>query len=338
MSDLPIENAMSTPATSAPSTIASGTSAVDATDFLSRGVQAIKKLAAGNFDGLVELGDVSIVPAIKALFLLGIFYFAAKYLSRVVAAPIYRRLDQTLGRFVEKLVYRGMIGCGVLFVLRYFGFQSTSFAAVIAAMGFAIGLAFQGTLANFASGILLMVFRPFKVGDLVVAGGVTAKVYEIDLFTTVVDTPDNRRLIIPNSAIAGQTIENVTYHPLRRIEVPVGLSYSADMDASRAALWQAIEAISNDIVANEDRKSQVLLVGFGTSTVDWVVRVWAPTPDFHPTRDKLVYSIKRNLDRSKIPIAFPQLDVHVHSLPPQPHLPHAHDRLAPRRNVGIPAD
>ncbi len=285
--------------------------ATSSSNSLDSGWRALQRIFDGDLTGLADLGELSVVPATKAIGILLAFYFAAKFVSRLVSTPIYRRVDETLGRFVEKLVYRGMIGTGFVFVLNYFGFHSTSLAAILAATGFAIGLAFQGTLSNFASGILLMVFRPFKVGDLVVTGGITAKVYEIDLFTTIVDTPDNRRLIIPNSSIASSTIENVTYHPFRRIEVPVGISYSADMDATRATFWKAVESIADCIVQDADRESQVLLVGFGNSTVDWLVRVWAPTKEFPLTRDRLVYSIKKQLDEQGISIAFPQLDIHL---------------------------
>jgi small conductance mechanosensitive channel len=273
--------------------------------------QAVKQATEGNFEGLIEIGIHVLTPALSALVIMAGFYFIAKYVSKLVSSPIHRRVDQTLGCFVEKLVYRGMIACGFIYVLHYFGVRSTSFAAVIAAAGFAIGLAFQGTLSNFASGILLMVFRPFKVGDMVVANGIAAKVFEIDLFTTAVDTPDNRRLIIPNSAIAGHTIENITYHPNRRIEVPVGVAYAADMDQTRSALQQSIASIAASVIENADQKSQVILVGLGASSVDWIVRVWAKTSDFSDVRDKLVYSIKTELDNAEIPIAFPQLDVHI---------------------------
>lgn len=282
---------------------------------LAQAWDALEKIWNGRVEGLTELGMISLLPAIVVLAILLGFYLAAKYTTRFVAKIVRGRIDETLGRFIEKLIYRSMIGAGILFVLNYFGFKSTSFAAVLAALGFAIGLAFQGTLSNFASGVLLMVFRPFKVGDLVVAGGVNAKVYEIDLFTTVVDTPDNRRLIIPNSAIAGHTIENVTYHAERRVEVPVGVAYSADMDETRAALLRAIAAIADVTIETEERKPQVLLIGFGASAVDWVVRVWTPTREFNSTRDKLVYAIKKQLDGADIAIAFPQLDVHVESMP-----------------------
>ena len=298
-------------------------------------MDAVKRAASGDYDTIVDVGFMVLTPSVSALAILFGFYFAAKFVSKLISGPINSRVDQTLGRFVEKLVYRGMIACGFLFVLNYFGVGSTSFAAVIAASGFAIGLAFQGTLANFASGILLMVFRPFKVGDMVVANGIAAKVHEIDLFTTAVDTPDNRRLIIPNSAIAGQTIENVTYHPWRRVEVPVGVAYSADMDETRATLMSAIDAISDSISQNEEQKSQVILLGLGASAVDWMVKVWAKTADFSDVRDKLVYSVKSHLDAKGIPIAFPQLDLHLHDAAANLNgVRGSKQRQSPRRSAG----
>lgn len=264
---------------------------------------------AGDWTALWQMGEKSLIHAVEALLLMLVCYFVAKYLSRAIAAPLTRRVDQTLGRFVEKLVYRGCLGCGLLIVLAYFGVQSTSFAAIIAAMGFAIGLAFQGTLSNFAAGILMLVFRPFKVGDLVVAGGITARVQEIDLFHTIVDTPDNRRLIIPNNSISSNTIENVTYHPHRRIEIPLSISLDANLDATRAVLQRALDATPEVQHSDEKLQPQVLIVGITNISVEWVVRGWASTPDFSLIRDKLIYQVKNHLSQSEITIASPQMEV-----------------------------
>jgi small conductance mechanosensitive channel len=281
-------------------------------DALFEKIAQIKQaILQGDVSALWEMSEHSLTKAFEALLLMIVCYLSGKYLSRLVSAPISSRIDQTLGRFVEKLVYRGCLACGVLLVLAYFGVQSASLAAVLAATGFAIGLAFQGTLSNFASGILLMVFRPFKVGDQVVAGGITARVHEIDLFNTIVDTPDNRRLIIPNNSISSNTIENVTFHEHRRIEIPVGISYSADMDRTREVLQAAIKAVPEGIYEDELKPSQVLLVGLGPSSVEWIVRAWAPTADFSIVRDRLIYQVKKQLDLAGISIPFPQLDIHL---------------------------
>jgi small conductance mechanosensitive channel len=262
-------------------------------------------------DTSYDLLESLIVPTVSALLTLVIFYFLGKYFSRILSAPISRRVDETLGKFVEKLTFRMTVGFGILFVLSQFGIRSTSFAAVLAAAGFAIGLALQGTLSNFASGILLMVFRPFKVGDVVVAAGIHGRVHEIDLFNTVIDTADNRRIIVPNSSVSGNTIENVTYHQHRRIEVPVGIEYRADMDQTREALFLAVKSIDEFTYEDETKKPEVRLNGFGASTVDWAVQVWANTSDVGSVRDRLVYAIKTQLDAASIGIAFPQLDIHL---------------------------
>ncbi|MCU0711035.1 MAG: mechanosensitive ion channel family protein [Pirellula sp.] len=266
-------------------------------------------VTTGDWNTLWQMGGQSLIKAIEALLLMLVFYFVAKYLSRAIANPLSKRVDQTLGKFVEKLVYRGLLGFGLLIVLAYFGVQSASFAALIAAMGFAIGLAFQGTLSNFAAGILMLVFRPFKVGDLVVAGGVTARVQEIDLFHTIVDTLDNRRLIIPNNSISSNTIENVTFHPHRRIEVPLSISHDANLDATRTVLTRALDAVPEVRHTEEHLQPQVLIVGLTNISIEWVVRGWAPTADFALVRDKLIYQIKTHLNQSEIAIAAPQMEV-----------------------------
>lgn len=279
-----------------------------------------QKAIDGDPGELVELILLWLLPAVQALAIMVACYFIAKYVSKVLSIPLHRKVDETLGKFVEKLVYRGILGAGFILVLQTFGVESTSFAAALAAAGFAIGLAFQGTLSNFASGVLLMVFRPFKVGDLVVASGITARVHEVDLFTTVVDTPDNRRLIIPNSAISGATIENVTYHAVRRVDMPISIAHYADIDVTRNAMWTAIAAIKDSIVETKDRESSVLITAITTVSIDWVVRVWAPSKEFQVVRDIALVSIKKHLDQYHIPLAVPQMGVRMHSDMPMEQL------------------
>jgi len=184
-------------------------------------------------------------------------------------------------------------------------------AALVAAAGFAIGLAFQGTLSNFASGVLLLVFRPFKVGDFVNAGGVTGQINEIDLFTVTLDTPDNRRIIVPNSSISGGTIENISFHKHRRIEVLVGVEYAADIDHTRRVLTEAAEALRPQLIDGHDRGYAVILDNLGASSVDWKVRFWVASANFWAVKEQLTGEIKRRLDGAGIGIPFPQMDVHV---------------------------
>lgn len=249
------------------------------------------------------------LPALGALVLLVLGWFFASWLGSIVVVALRRaHMEETFARFLGKLLRWTLIFFVVLGCIGLFGVDVTSFAAVIAAAGFAIGLAFQGTLASFSAGIMLLIFRPFKVGDVVNVNGQTGKVFEIDLFYTSLDTFDNRRIILPNSSVFGNTIENITYHPTRRVDVSVGTSYGDDLDAVRATLAKAIETIPQKL---SDPAPQVYLNALGTSSIDWVVRVWVPTKDYWPVRDALTRAIKYALDEGGHTIPFPQMDVHL---------------------------
>jgi small conductance mechanosensitive channel len=258
-----------------------------------------------------ELFEKYGVPAIVALLLIIVAYFIASFLARIASRPVRSRVDETLGRFVGKLVYYTVMLGAVLGILQYFGIGISSFAAVIAAAGFAVGLAFQGTLSNFSAGIMLLVFRPFKVGDVINAAGITAKVYEIDLFNTVFDTPDNRRIFVPNSAIMGGTIENISHHTERRVDVNVGTDYSASLDRTREVLTTAAESLKDKMIDGDGRGYQIVLVDLGDSAVNWTVRFWTTAADFWGVKEQLTHAVKINLDAADIGIPFPQMDVHV---------------------------
>ncbi len=275
-------------------------------------VESFSNFMNGNIsNGATALLIKVVIPASITLLLLIVAYFVAKFVSRIVAVAVCKRVDQTLGKFAGKFTFYALLIIIGLTILQNAEVPVTGFAAVIAAAGFAIGLAFQGTLSNFASGILLLVFRPFKVGDIVNAAGVMGKVDEIDLFTTTLDTPDNRRLIVPNSSIAGSTIENVTYHKHRRVDVPVGVSYSASLDETRRVLTNCAEAMGAGVVAGEGRGYQIMLNNLGASSVDWTVRVWANSTDYFPMKEKLTAEIKRQLDANGLEIPFPQMQLHL---------------------------
>ncbi len=222
------------------------------------------------------------------------------------------KFDETLSKFLAKLVRWLILLLAALSCLSKFGIETTSFAAVLGAAGLAVGLAFQGTLSNFVAGAMLLIFRPYKVGDVVNLAGHSGKVYEIGLFTTLVDTFDNRRIIIPNNSVFGEVIENITYHPVRRVEVEVGTAYAADIDATRTALERAIETVP-EFVRNPE--PAVVLTGLGASSVDWSVRAWARNDDFFSAKQALLRTIKLELDRTGIDIPFPQMDVTVTKRP-----------------------
>ncbi|GIV60612.1 MAG: mechanosensitive ion channel protein MscS [Rhodothermaceae bacterium] len=236
-------------------------------------------------------------------------WVVSKWVHRGAARSLDRtRLDPTLTRFFANAARWLVLIFAVLASLELFGVQTTSFIAVLGAAGLAVGLAFQGTLSNFAAGVLLLIFRPFRVGDAVRIAGQTGQVEEIDLFMTKLDTFDNRRLMIPNSKITGDVIETITFHPIRRADVAVGTEYAADLDRVRSVLERAAASVEG---ALDDPPPQVVLTGLGASSIDWEVRLWAPTSDFLAVRQAALRAVKQALDEAGIGIPFPQMDVHL---------------------------
>lgn len=282
-------------------------------------MESINRWLDDAFGGLArgELNEAStkllfsiVMPALVAIVTIIALYFIAKLLSRWTSAAVCARVDETLGKFAGRLVYYSIMTLGSLAVLSEAGISVAGAATVLAAAGFAIGLAFQGTLSNFSSGVLLLVFRPFKVGDMVVVGGVSGKVNEIDLFTTTIDTTDNRRLILPNSSIAGTTIENITFHNHRRVDLIVGVAYKSDIDKTRRVIQEAVESLSDRMIPGEDRGLKVFLSSLSPSSVDWTVRFWTHKVAYWDVRELLLVRIKQNLDRNGIEIPFPQMQLH----------------------------
>ena len=256
-------------------------------------------------DLLIEYGP-KVVGVLVALF---VAWIVAGWLERAVRKTLEKRdFDATLTRFFAKLTrYVILIGV-VLGCLGVFGIQTASFAAVLAAAGFAVGLAFQGTLGNFSAGVMLLVFRPFKVGDFVEVNGETGTCEHIDLFTCEFRTLDNKKLIIPNGAVFGSTITNSTGYDTRRVDVDIGAEYSASIDATRSALEKAASSIPKML---QDPAPQVFLKSLGASSVDWQVRIWCKTEDFWDVYQATTQASKAALDAAGIGIPFPQHDVHL---------------------------
>ncbi len=249
------------------------------------------------------------IRIVGALALLFIGWLAAGWCGSLVRRASDRaNIDLTLGKFFAKLTRWAILVLVVLACLGQFGINTTGFAAVLAAAGFAVGMALQGSLSNFAAGVMLLIFRPFKVGDVVSVAGQTGKVNEIELFTTTLDTPDNRRMILPNGSVFGSTIENISFHATRRADVAVGVDYTADIDKTREVLTQAIKTLDNIL---EDPAPQVVLTGLGASSVDWAVRVWTNASDFWPVKEAALRAVKMALDDAGIGIPYPQMDVHL---------------------------
>lgn len=208
--------------------------------------------------------------------------------------------DPTLSAFFANLAKWAILTVAAITSLEVFNIQPASFTAVIAALGLAIGLAFQGTLANIASGVLLLIFRPFKVGDSVVIAGQAGVVNEIDLFTTALDTADGRRVIVPNAQIAGAVIDNQSHHPRRRAEVVLSINASSDIEATRRALLTAASESIEKAGGLQLPPSEVVMTDLGKASVLWAVRVWAPREKLGAVRTQILETAKRELDSAGV--------------------------------------
>lgn len=248
---------------------------------------------------------IRIVGVLVALLVAWAF---AGWVQRAINKRLGARLDPSLTKFFASLARYAIIAGAVVGCLGVFGIQTASFAAVIAAAGLAIGLAFQGTLSNFAAGVMLLVFRPFKVGDLVRLADMIGVVEEIDLFTSSINTPDNRRIIMPNGTIVSNVIENLNAQDRRRVDIAVGVDYAADIDEVRKVLEKAVEDVPKIL---DDPGPQIFLAELGSSSVDWQVRLWCEPANYWDVHQAGIRAAKMALDKAGISIPFPQQDVHL---------------------------
>ena len=230
------------------------------------------------------------------------------YASRFVKSWIaklgfrYEQLDDTLFVFLSKFAQVVVLAVGSVFVLNSFGVQTTSIVALLGAAGLAVGLALQGTLSNFAAGIMLIVFRPFKRGDYVSVSGQSGTVKEISIFTTELGTPDNLQIIVPNGQVWGAPITNFSAYGTRRLDVTFGVAYASDLKQVEEVLAQVIAA---DKRIHQDPAPVIKVSNLNQSSVDFVVRIWCDSSDLWTLRLDLNRQVKDNFDAQKIEIPFP---------------------------------
>jgi small conductance mechanosensitive channel len=246
---------------------------------------------------------------VGVLFAIWLSFKVAGWLQhRVTDGLRSRKFDETLSIFFGNMLRWLILVASMLACLSVFGVETTSFAAVIGAASLAVGLAFQGTLSNFAAGVMLLVFRPFKVGDYIVAGGKEGTVMEIGLFVTAIDTLDNRRIYLSNTAIGAGAIENYTANPLRRVDIDVNVAGGEDIDAARKALETAGSSVPG---RDPERGSEVFLKGFGVGYTSWQVRVWTAPATYWDVWQATVRAIGYELASAKIALPTPALNVNV---------------------------
>jgi small conductance mechanosensitive channel len=225
------------------------------------------------------------VPVVKAVVVLAVGLVVANWLARGTMAACNRaKFDKTLGLFLSSLVKWLIIAAVVIMCLSSFGVQVTSLVALLGTIGVAIGLAMQGSLSHIASGVMLLIFRPFKVGDFVKAGGETGFVAEINLFSTFLDTLDNRRIIVPNGAIVGGVITNDTHFPARVAEISVQSDKGAEQGRVREVLTAAASGVVGRIA---EKPVEVGLAGTGGVST-WAVKVWCKSSEVDPVKERLL--------------------------------------------------
>ena len=268
-------------------------------------IENIDKLMAQAQSLSLEFG-LKIVTAL-AIFIIG------KWVARKLGSAVTKLLEKGSGdpmlvRFVGNIVYFALLTFVILAAIAQMGVQTTSFVAALGAAGFAVGLALQGSLGNFAAGILLLAFRPFRVGHFIEGAGTAGTVEEVHIFNTILRTPDNKSIVIPNSQLTSGTITNFTAKTERRVDLTFGVSYSDDIDK--------VKAVIREVMAEDDRilpepAPVVGLMSLGESSVDFVVRPWVKSENYWPVLFDLNERMKKRFDAEGISIPFPQRDVHI---------------------------
>lgn len=227
--------------------------------------------------------------------------------KHVRKAATRAEFDQTIVSFLSNLAYYGVIIFAVIAALKKFGVETASLVAVMGVAGFAVGFALQGSLSNFAAGVMLLMFRPFRIGDYIDAAGVIGKVSEMKLFTTILYSPDNVKIIVPNSQLFGDTIKNITAEDTRRVDMVVGIGYGSDIPKAMKIMQDLLE---KDERVLAEPAPQIAVSELADSSVNFVVRPWCATGDYWTLKFDFLQNVKTAFDAQGIEIPFPQMVVH----------------------------
>lgn len=243
-----------------------------------------------------------------------VIFLVGRWLARVLKNLIIKlmeraRVEPILVKFAGNIVHTILLVFVVLAAIGQLGVQTTSLIAIIGAAGLAVGLALQGSLANFAAGVLIIIFRPYKIGDFIEGGGVAGVVEEVQIFTTVLKSPDNKCIVVPNGQIMGGTITNYSSHPTRRVDLTASVSYEDNSDKVREVLTSIL---AEDDRVLKDPAPTIKMHAHGDSSIDWIVRPWVKTEDYWAVYWDLTEAIKSRFDKEGISIPFPQRDVHLY--------------------------
>jgi len=243
-----------------------------------------------------------------------VIFVIGRYAAKAIRAVVQRMLraskaDEALVSFVSSLCYVAVMAFVIIAALAKLGVETASFVVVLGAAGLAIGLALQGSLANFAAGVLMIIFKPFRVGDYIEGGGVAGVVEQIGIFTTDLKTPDNRKIIVPNAKMTGDNIVNYSAKEIRRVDIVAGVSYTDDLDKVRRVLTSIL---AGDERILKDPAPTIGVLELADSSVNIAVRPWVKTADYWDVFFATQERIKKTFDAEGIHIPFPQQDVHIY--------------------------
>jgi small conductance mechanosensitive channel len=250
-----------------------------------------------------------VIKFVVAILILIIGKMIANSVAKVMGRGMTRKgVDGAVISFLSAIIKSVIFIAAILMALSQVGVQTTSFIAILGAAGLAIGLSLQGSLANMASGVLIIMFRPFRAGEYVEAGGVSGTVNEVNIFQTVLKTPDNKVVYVPNAQITGQPITNYSREDTRRVDLLIGVSYDADLHKTKEVLESVLKA--DDRLLKEPAWN-IQVNALNNSSVDFIVRPWVNSTDYWPVYWDLMREIKIALDKNDIGIPYPQMDVHL---------------------------
>lgn len=264
-------------------------------------------------DTIAKMTELTL-PIILNLAAAVVIYIIGKWLADVVTRAVEKvmlkaKVDQALAGFTKNVIHAAILVFAILAAIGKLGVQTTSLIAVIGAAGLAVGMALQGTLANFAAGVILILFKPFKIGDFIEGGGVQGTVEEIQIFNTILSAPDNRKIILPNSKISGDTIINFSAIERRRVDLTFGISYTDDMKKAKDVL---IKLAASDPRVLKDPPPEVAVAELGESSVNLVCRPWVKPADYWGVFFDMTEKGKEALEANGMTIPFPQRDIHVY--------------------------
>ncbi len=259
-----------------------------------------------------ELSALAMTYGLKLIMAI-VVYIIGKWLANLIASSLEKgmaakNVDSTVARFTRNIVYYALFAMVIVAALGQLGVQTASFVAIVGAAGLAIGFALQGSLANFAAGVLLILFRPFKAGDFIEAGGASGVVKEISIFSTILTTGDNKMVVIANNAVMGGNITNYSAMPTRRVDMVVGVGYGADLALVKKTLQELVDA---DERVLKDPAATIAVSELADSSVNLVFRPWVNSADYWGVFFDMNERIKLRFDELGIEIPFPQMDVHL---------------------------